>query len=302
MNGPLYRIIDDRAPEDGLPMLALISGFSDSGSTISQLSQHFFSKLSSELIVSFSNDELLDYRSRRPALFFEKDHIEDYDAPMLGLYRMRDEAGKQFLLLDGYEPDFRWEAFSRAVLELAERFGATSFSWINAIPFPIPHTRPVGVTVSGNQSELIERYSEWKPQTQVPGNILHLIEFNLSKTLPTTGFVLLVPHYLAENEVPAAALKALELISAATSLVIPADDLRDRAAQFDAKLATQIADNQELAKLIATLEQGYASSDSGPARAPIASPRSEPPNAEQIAAELEQYLATMRRQDDEGII
>jgi predicted ATP-grasp superfamily ATP-dependent carboligase len=302
MTGSLYRIIEAADPhEDSLPMLALISGFSDSGSTISQLSQHLFTKLNSDLIASFSNDELLDYRSRRPALFFEKDHIEDYDSPSLGLYKMCDEAGKQFLLLDGYEPDFRWEAFSRAVRELAERFGATSFSWINAIPFPIPHTRPVGVTVSGNQRALIERYSEWKPQTQVPGNILHLIEYNLSKVMPTTGFVLLVPHYLAENEVPAAALKALELISAATSLVIPADDLRERASQFESKLASQIADNQELAKLIATLEQGYASSDSGPARAPIATPRSEMPSADQIAAELEKYLATMRRQDDEGI-
>lgn len=282
-------------------MLALISGFSDSGSTIGQLSQHLFSKLSSDLVASFSNDELLDYRSRRPALYFEKDHIEDYDAPALGLYRMRDEAGKQFLLLDGYEPDFRWEAFSRAVEDMAEHFGVTSFCWINAIPFPIPHTRPVGVTVSGNQKELIDRYSEWKPQTQVPGNILHLIEHRLTKVLPTTGFVLLVSHYLAENEVPAAALKALELISAATSLVIPADDLREQADQFESKLAAQIAENQELAKLIATLEQGYANSDNGPARAPIATPRSEMPSAEQIATELENYLATMRRQNDEGI-
>jgi predicted ATP-grasp superfamily ATP-dependent carboligase len=302
MTGPLYRILEgDTLGQEELPMLALISGFSDSGSTISQLSSHLFSKLASDLIVSFSNDELLDYRSRRPALYFEKDHIEDYDAPSLGLYRMRDEAGKQFLLLDGYEPDFRWEAFSRAIGELAEHFGVTRFSWINAIPFPIPHTRPVGVTVSGNQRDLIDRYSEWKPQTQVPGNILHLIEYHLAKVLPTTGFVLLVPHYLAENEVPAAALKALELISAATSLVVPADDLRERALQFDAKLTSQIAENQELAKLIATLEQGYANSDSGPARAPIATPRSEMPSADQIATELENYLATMRRQNDEGI-
>jgi hypothetical protein len=302
MTGSLYRIIEsDELPEDGLPMVALLTGFSDSGATISQLSEHFFAKLDSELIVTFSNDELLDYRSRRPSLFFEKDHIENYDAPALGLYRMRDETGRPFLLLDGYEPDFRWEAFSRAVAELIDKFGATSFSWVNAIPFPIPHTRPVGVTVSGNQSSLIDRYSEWKPQTQVPGNILHLIEHTLAKSLPTTGFVLLVPHYLAENEVPAAALKAIELISAATSLVIPADDLRERGVRFESKLATQIAENQELAKLIAALEQGYANSESGPARAPIANPRTELPSADQIAAELEKYLATRRRQNDEGI-
>lgn len=300
MSGSLYRIFEvaDAAVEE-LPMLALITGFSDSGSTIGQLSEHLFSKLENELVATFSNDELLDYRSRRPTLFFEKDHIEDYDAPALGLYRFIDEAGRPFLVLDGYEPDFRWEAFTTAVSELIERLGVTSFSWINSIPFPIPHTRPIGVTVSGNRADLIDRFSEWKPQTQVPGNILHLIEHRLTKRdLPVAGFVLLVPHYLADNEVPGAALKAIELISAATSLVIPADELRDRSDKFGLKLESQIADNAELAKLIAALEQGYSNSESGPARSPIASPKTQIPNAEEIAAELEQYLASRRRQAD----
>ena len=304
MTGTLYRIVgSDSSAEEGLPFVALITGFSDSGATIGQLSEHLFSKLEHELIASFSNDELLDYRSRRPSLFFEKDHIEDYDAPALGLYRMRDEAGRPFLLLDGYEPDFRWEAFSRAIVELAERFGATNFCWINSIPFPIPHTRPIGVTVSGNQADLIDRFSEWKPQTQVPGNILHLIEYRFAQLeMPTTGFVLLVPHYLSENEVPQAALKAIELISAATSLAIPADELREREVKFTGKLNSQVAENAELAKLIGTLEQGYSNSEAGPTRAPISTPRTELPNAEQIASELENYLASWRRRGDEGII
>lgn len=295
----IYRVLGSGQEIRGLPLIAMLSGFSDAGSTISQVSEHLFGNLDNELIVRFDNDELLDYRSRRPVLFFEKDHIESYEPSVLGLYLLHDEADQPFLLLDGYEPDFRWERFADAISELVSELAVSSFTWIHSIPFPIPHSRPVGVTVSGNRSDMIDRFSEWKPQTQVPGNIVHLLEYRLSQTgLPTAGFVLLVPHYLADNEVPAAAITALELISAATTLVFPTDEIRDRDQAFLAKVSAQVEENPELQKLIATLESGYSTGEAGPSKAPIGKPTSVPPSADQIAEELENYLATMRRNAD----
>jgi hypothetical protein len=277
----------------------MLSGFSDAGSTISQVSEHLFSHLDNELVISFDNDQLLDYRSRRPVLFFEKDHIESYEPSTLAIYLLHDEADQPFLLLDGYEPDFRWEGFADAISSLVDEYSISSFTWIHAIPFPIPHTRAIGVTVSGNRSDMIERFSEWKPQTQVPGNVVHLLEYRLAgRGIETAGFVLLVPHYIADNEVPAAAITALEMISAATGLVFPTDDIRDRNSAFLAKVTTQVEENPELQKLIATLEQGYSSGEGGPSKAPIGKPLAAPPSADQIAEELENYLATMRRNSD----
>jgi hypothetical protein len=295
----IYRVLGSEQEIRGLPLIAMLSGFSDAGSTISQVSEHLFGSLDNELVVRFDNDELLDYRSRRPVLFFEKDHIESYEPSVLGIYLLHDEADQPFLLLDGYEPDFRWERFADAISELVSDLAISSFTWIHSIPFPIPHSRPVGVTVSGNRSDMIDRFSEWKPQTQVPGNIVHLLEYRLSQAgLPTAGFVLLVPHYLADNEVPAAAITALELISAATSLVFPSDEIRDRDQAFLAKVSAQVEENPELQKLIATLESGYSTGEAGPSKAPIGKPASVPPSADQIAEELENYLATMRRNAD----
>lgn len=293
----LYRIYESEAEIKGLPMLAMLSGFTDSGQTISQLSEHLFAHLDNELIVRFNNDELLDYRSRRPLLYFEKDHIDSYEPPVLGMYLVYDEAGSPFLLLEGYEPDFKWESFADAIGDLVERFEISSMTWVHSIPFPIPHTRPVGITVSGNRSDLVERFSEWKPQTQVPGNVIHLLEYRLGKSgLTTTGFVLLVPHYLADNEVPAAALTGLELITAATGLVFPTDEIRERSTKFEAKVNAQLDENAELSKLVATLEQSY-NSGTGPSRAPIGKPPVAPPSADEIAEELEKYLANMSKED-----
>jgi predicted ATP-grasp superfamily ATP-dependent carboligase len=296
----LYKMYGDIEAIKGLPMVAMLSGFTDSGSTIGQISEHFFANLDNEIVLRFDNDELLDYRSRRPVLYFEKDHIESYEPQTLAIYKVLDEADQPFLLLEGYEPDMRWEAFAQSIVELTKLLDVKSFTWVHAIPFPIPHTRPVGVTVSGNRNDMIERFSEWKPQTQVPGNVIHLLEFRLTEQgLPIAGFVLLVPHYLADNEVPKAALAGIEMITAATGLVFPTDQLREEASKFDSKVETQVSENAELAKLVQTLEQGYATGESGPSRAPIGKPTASPPTADELAEELEQYLTTMRKRKTE---
>lgn len=296
----LYKMYGDIEAIKGLPMVAMLSGFTDSGSTIGQISEHFFANLDNDIVLRFDNDELLDYRSRRPVLYFEKDHIESYEPQTLAIYKVLDEADQPFLLLEGYEPDMRWEAFAQSIVELTKLLEVKSFTWVHAIPFPIPHTRPVGVTVSGNRNDMIQRFSEWKPQTQVPGNVIHLLEFRLTEQgLPIAGFVLLVPHYLADNEVPKAALAGIEMITAATGLVFPTDQLREEASKFDSKVETQVSENAELAKLVQTLEQGYATGESGPSRAPIGKPTASPPTADELAEELEQYLTTMRKRKTE---
>lgn len=280
----------------GLHLVAGLSGFTDAGSTLNQVADQIFANLDTKLVVQFKNDELLDYRSRRPIMFFERDHIEHYEPPILGLYLVHDEVNQPFLYLHGYEPDFRWDEFTEAVLDLAIGLEVSDFTWVHSIPFPIPHTRAVGVTVSGNRQDIIDSVSEWKPQTQVPGNVLHFLEFNFSKEeVPTVGFVMLVPHYLSESEYPQAAVTAFEQISSATGLVFPTDALRDEGVEFIGKLQEQLDKNDELGKLVANLEQGYASEKSGPNRAPIAKPITKMPTAEEIAAELEGYLATRRR-------
>jgi predicted ATP-grasp superfamily ATP-dependent carboligase len=233
-------------------------------------------------------------------MFFEKDHITSYEPATLAIYLFSDEAGKEFLLLDGYEPDFGWNEFSEAVVDITRKLEASSLTWMHAIPFPIPHTRDIGVTVSGNRHDLIDEYSEWKPQTEVPGNVLHLLEYKMSGYgVPVAGFVMLVPHYLGDSEMPQVALKAIELVSRATGLVLPSDSLRESGKKFLAKLEKQVQENEELQKMIGNLEAGYKNSDLGPMRAPIAKKSPEMPSADQIAEELEGYLMQMRRGENE---
>ena len=281
---------------DGLHLLAAISGFTDAGSAMQQVSDHILGNLEYTTVVVFDNDQLLDYRSRRPVMYFEQDHIEDYQPASLSIHLVKDEVGNQFLFLNGYEPDFKWEAFASSIETLFALFGIIDLTWLHAIPFPIPHTRSVGVTVSGNQADVIAKFSEWKPRTQVPGNIMHLLEYRLSEAgMATTGFVLLVPHYLSDSEYPQAAVTGLELISGHLGLVFPTDDLRDEGTEFVRRLTKQMAENTELAGLVANLETSFKSDRANTGMGSVKSPEREIPDADQIAAELEGYLASHQK-------
>lgn len=283
----------------GLPLVAALTGFTDAGGAVSQLSEYLLETLDNETIVEFDNDALLDYRARRPIIHFDGDHLTDYHPARLNLYLANDELGQPFLLLTGYEPDFQWERFTAAVLHLIDKFQVKTTTWVHAIPMPVPHTRPLGVTVSGNRSELIETMSIWRPTTQVPATALHLLEYRLQELAhPVAGFVLLIPHYLADTEFPSAAVTALESVSAATGLIFPTDRLREDGREFVSKIDDQVESNPELARLVGTLEERHDSYMlDNPMRSPLTDVDGELPTADAIAAELENFLA-FRRDDD----
>ena len=298
--GELYDLSSEVAQvPHGLHLVAGLTGFADAGSAVSQFSQYLLDTLDVREIATFDADALLDYRARRPTIFFDQDHLTEYTPLKLSLYLVKDELGQPFLLLTGFEPDFQWERFTEAVLQLVDTYKVKDTTWVHAIPMPVPHTRPIGVTVSGNRLDLIDSLSVWKPRTQAPGNALHLLEFRLSELgHPTAGFVLLIPHYLADTEYPLAAVAALENISAATGLIFPTEQLREDNRAFLSKVEDQVEGNQELERLVGTLEARHDSyMEDNPLPSPLMDESGELPGGDTIAAELEKFLAN-RRDDD----
>ncbi|WP_375389304.1 proteasome assembly chaperone family protein [uncultured Amnibacterium sp.] len=286
----------------GIPLVAGLTGFADAGSAVQQLAEYLAETVDLVPIAVFDDDELLDYRARRPIIEFEEDHLTSFTPASLVLSLGRDEIGKPFLLLTGYEPDFQWNRFTAAVIGLLDRFGVTSTTWVQSVPMPVPHTRPMQVTVGGTRRDLIDSMSAWRPTTRVPSNVLHLLEYRLAEQeRQVAEFVLLVPHYLSDTELPAAVSKGLEVVSAATGLLFPIDALRDRSRDFFARVDEQVAGNEELGALVKALEDRHDAYMAGnPLRSPLVDGEGEVPSADELAAELEKFLAIRRSHDDDA--
>jgi len=307
VSGELYeRVANAPAVPHGLPLVILLTGFTDAGNAVSGLIDHLRDVSDPQPVVVYDNDLLLDYRARRPVFVFEQDHLTEFRPARLELSIAHDTLGQQFLLLSGYEPDFAWNAFAQSVLAFAEEFAVSGVTWVHSIAMPVPHTRPISTTVSGNRKEITASLSVWRPRTQVPGTAGHLLEYRFAERGDrVVGFVLLVPHYLAETENPDAVIAAADRIMGATGIVLGLDDLRENREEYLGKVEEQVSGNDELRQMVHTLETRYDAYMAG--RDPEDMERFDDggfderdlPSADELAAELERYLATRPPGDDD---
>ncbi|KIS27746.1 hypothetical protein TV39_08290 [Arthrobacter sp. SPG23] len=277
----------------GLNLVMGFTGFADAGHVVKQITAELLDTLESEVVAVFDADQLIDYRSRRPHVTFVEDHLQDYQAPSLALCRLVDGLGKPFLFLAGFEPDLQWERFARAVVRIVEHLDVNLVTWVHSIPMPVPHTRPVGVTVHGNRPELIEGISVWKPTVEVPAAVGHILELRLTEAgRNIAGYVIHVPHYLAEAEYPNAAVAGLEYLGAATSLMLPTDRLREAGREVGRQIAEQLEASEEVQQVVARLETRYDEKAEGTVRRSLlADENDELPNADALGAAVEAYLA-----------
>ncbi|WP_347344728.1 PAC2 family protein [Microbacterium sp.] len=301
VSGPLYERVASAPPVPaGLPLVIALTGFTDAGGAVSQVIDFFRDELKPSPVVSFVNDVLLDYRARRPIISFEADHLTDYRPPRLELSLAHDSLGSPFVLLAGYEPDFAWETFAETVVGLAEGLQVSSVTWVHAIPMPVPHTRPLGTTVSGTRADLTQAHSVWQPHTQVPATAGHLLEHRFAQAnARVSGFVLLVPHYLGDTDYPAAAIAALDSLSVATGLVFDSDTLRDQNREYLDKVTEQVSGSDELTTMLHTLEERYDAYMAGSTLGQPIIHTGDLPSADEIAAELERFLATRPPGEDD---
>jgi len=306
LSGEIYeRVANGPTVPGGLPLVVLLTGFTDAGSAVSGLITHLNDSCDPHPIAVFDNDLLLDYRARRPVMIFEQDHLSEYRPQRLELSLAHDALGQPFLMLSGYEPDFAWNEFTRAVLAFADEYEVSGVAWVHAIAMPVPHTRPIGTTVSGNRRELAASLSVWRPRTQVPATAGYLLEYRFAERGDqVAGFVLLIPHYLAETENPDAVIAAAERLMTATGLMLPVETLSAARDEYYAKVNQQVQGNEELAQMLHTLEGRYDAYMAG--RNPDGAEadgggfdEQDLPSADELAAELERYLATRPPGDDD---
>ncbi|MDK1360971.1 PAC2 family protein [Arthrobacter sp. zg-Y1219] len=292
--------VADDAGLHGLQLLVGFTGFAEAGHVVSQIRDELLETLDHDLVASFDTDQLIDYRARRPQISFVEDHLADYEPPLLNLYRLYDGLGEPFLFLTGFEPDVQWERFTAAVVHLAKTFGVQQVSWIHSIPMPVPHTRPVGVTVHGNRPDLMAGISSWRPNAQIQAAVGHILELRLTQAgIDVVGHAMHVPHYLAEAEFPPAAVAGLEYLGAAASLVLPTDRLREAGRDVERQIAEQVEASAEVKGVVATLEKRYDEyTDSSVRRSLLVKDNDELANAEELGAAVEAYLASPQAEEE----
>ncbi|MFI5936618.1 proteasome assembly chaperone family protein [Actinoplanes sp. NPDC051494] len=295
----LYELADDLPELDGVVLVQALTGFVDAGSAIQLSREHLLEHFENQVIATFDVDQLMDYRSRRPAMVFVEDHWESYEEPSLALHLVKDLTGTRFLLLAGPEPDLQWERFIKAVRGLIDRFGVSLSVGLNAIPMAVPHTRPVSVTAHATEQRLLGEHESWLQRVQVPASVGNLLEYRLGQSgHDAMGYAAHVPHYLAQTTYPAAAELLIESVANTTGLVLPTAALHEAAGEVREEVDKQVADDEQAGRLVTSLEAQYDAFLRGREGNLLADQGPNLPSADELGAELERFLAEQARDSE----
>ncbi len=276
-----------------LTMVCVLTGFLDAGKAAELAAQHLADLGEGKVVATFDVDALHDYRARRPPVTFVRDRYQDYEAPRLVVRALRDTGGTPFLLLQGPEPDIRWEGFVRAVREVVEHFGVSRVVSMGAVPMAVPHTRPIAITPHGNRPELILGQSPWRGELRVPASAQALLEIRLGEWgHDSLGFVAHIPHYLAQMEYPQAAVSLLEQVELGGHLTVDLTELREAAEATEGEISRYLATHEEVSEVVRGLEQQYdAFRESEEAGSSLLAMDEPIPTGEEIGLQFEQFLA-----------
>lgn len=224
---------------------------------------------------------------------FSGTQFDGITMPKLTMHAVKDNAGVPFLLLEGPEPDLRWDRFTEALAALAEHFGVSQVVGLNSIPMAVPHTRPASVTAHGNDKDALADLNKWGNPLKLPASASMLLELRLGEAgYRTAGLSAHVPHYLAQTNYPAAAASLVENIGVVTGLELPIAALTNAAAEVRKQIDGEVEGNEEISSVVSALENQYdAYMRSQEEQASLLAPDESMPTGDELGAEFEKFLA-----------
>ena len=239
-----------------------------------------------ERVVVWDADEVIDHRARRPVLHIADGVATGITWPELELRATVDDVGRDVLVLMGPEPDMRWHAFSRSVVELATAFGVRQAVGLGAFPAPVPHTRPVRLVATAPTSASAADVGYVAGKIDVPAGVQAILEHDLNRAgIPAIGLWARVPHYVVSMPYPGASAALVDGLAAVGGLTLPSHELHEAAARATTRIDELIAASDEHKAMVKQLEvqvdEEARVSDLDPATLP---------SGDELAAELERFL------------
>jgi hypothetical protein len=198
--------------------------------------------------------------------------------------------GRGAVLLSGPEPNFRWRAFSTAVVELARELNVELVVTMGALLADVPHSRPVSVSANSQDAALVESLglsaSRYEGPTGITG-VLH--RACADGGLPSVSFWASVPHYLPavpSAPRPSPSWTSSPVCSAWSRYRRPRKHRRDLPG---AGLGGRLQDS-DLSSYVRMLEERFDfQTDQGPRNLP---------SGDELAQELEGFLREHRREEE----
>ncbi len=269
----------------GTVMVVHLRGWVDPGSAGRIAMDTIIGQADPEPVASFDDDQIIDYRSRRPMMRVVDGVLEKLIWPRVEVGLGHDRRGQRVVTVTGDEPDRHWRRFAGAMVDLALDLDVEMMVGLGAFPAPVPHTRPVSIVATASSRELATRVGFQPGQLDVPAGVQAVLEWEMARAgIPSVGLWAPVPHYAANMDQPAGSVALIEALDDLTGMGISTDSLTEAAVHTRRTLDALIAEDPQHEMLVKALERHLDAMGS--------TTDIELPSGDELADEIQRFLDT----------
>jgi proteasome assembly chaperone (PAC2) family protein len=282
---------------DGLRAPALIcafKGWNDAADAASTSITFVGGALGAQRFATIDPEEFYDFQATRPRIKLVEGQTRQIVWPEVELYEARvPRAPRDLILLAGSEPSFRWRAFSKLIVEVAEAIGVQLVVTLGALLADVPHTRPVSVTGLASDPALVSRLGLASSSYEGPTGIVGILHSACQEAgLPSASLWAAVPHYIAAAPNPKAALALVRKLEGLVGVAVDASDLESAAGDYERQVNLAVQSDPDVQAFVERLEQAAGDdADDEPGSLP---------SGETIARDLQRFLRQRGEEEPPG--
>ena len=255
-------------------MIAAFQGWNDAGGAASLAAGYLRVATSAERFAVIDPDPFVDYQQTRPTVTLLDGQVRKVEWPETEMLASEED---DVVIVLGPEPNMRWRAYTDAICGLAQQMGVELVITLGALLADTPHTRPVPVSSTASDEELIARLALTRSNYEGPTGIVGVLHDACGRAgLRSASLWAATPHYISATPNPRAAVALLERLSDMVGTPGPSGELVRAASEYAVRVAAAVAEDPELAGYVEQLESAADAED--------------PPTGEDLARDFERYL------------
>lgn len=278
--------IDDLPDLVNPVVIAAFEGWNDAADAASSVVDHLMREWSARIVGALDPEEFYDYQVNRPVVGADPAGHRRITWPTTQIaVASPPDLGRDVVFVRGIEPNMRWRKFSAEVLAACDDLGGELVVTLGALLADTPHTRPIPVTGTATEPDLIDRLNLERSTYEGPTGIVGVLQDACHRLgIPSVSYWAAVPHYVAQPPCPKATLALVGALEDLLQGTLPLGDLIEEARAWERGVDELAGEDDEIADYVRALEESRDTAD-----LPEAS-------GEAIAREFQRYL---KRTNDE---
>jgi len=261
-------------------VIAAFEGWNDAAESSTAVVDHLMDAWDARVVAAIDPDEYYDFQVNRPGVGIDENGFRKLTWPSTHV-AVASPPGldRDVILIRGIEPNMRWRQFTAELLAAIDDLGGELLVTLGALLSDSPHTRPIPVSGSATEPDLLDRL-QLEPSTyEGPTGIVGVLQDACERVdLPAVSYWAAVPHYVAQPPCPKATLALLSRLEDLFETPMPLGDLAEEARAWERGVDELAEEDEDVADYVRSLEESRDTAD-----LPEAS-------GEAIAREFERYL------------